>query len=164
MFVSISEDYKEKPIYEKQILGKYLLPSINFEKTEILLLWRRTANREYLEKFKNLKTIIRYGTGYDNVDLSYVKSQRIDLFNNPDYCINEVADTVIALILSRMRRLNQYHQISKNIIRDTSLYKFKNTIDTGCRWRCKTRPKVSLPISTSNGIYSECHNIKVCQS
>ena len=73
MFVSISEDYKEKPIYEKQILGKYLLPSINFEKTEILLLWRRTANREYLEKFKNLKTIIRYGTGYDNVDLSYVK-------------------------------------------------------------------------------------------
>ena len=129
MYVSISEDYKEKPTYEKQILGKYLLPHVDFDKTEILLLWRRLANQEYLEKFKNLKFIIRYGTGYDNIDLTYIKSKKIKLFNNPDYCINEVADTVIGLILSRMRRINQYHEISKKILEDDSLYNFKNTID-----------------------------------
>ena len=77
MYVSISEDYKEKPIYEKQILGKYLLPHVDFDKTEILLLWRRLANQVF-RKIQNLKFIIRYGTGYDNVDLTYIKSKKLN--------------------------------------------------------------------------------------
>ena len=129
MLVSISDDYKEKPIYEKQILGNYLLPKVDFNKTEILLLWRHQANQEYLNKFKNLKSIVRYGTGYDNVDLTFLKKHKIKLYNNPDYCLNEVADTVMALIIARMRRTKQYQEISKKIIFNNKFYKFKNTID-----------------------------------
>ena len=129
MFVSISSDYKEKPVYEKKILGKYLLKNEDFEKTEILLLWRKLADKDYLSKFKNLKAVVRYGTGYDNVDISFLKTNNIKLFNNPDYCLEEVSDTVIALVLSRMRRLKQYDEISKNIMSSPNKYLFKNTID-----------------------------------
>ena len=129
MFVSISSDYKEKPVYEKKILGKYLLKNEDFEKTEILLLWRKLADKDYLSKFKNLKAVVRYGTGYDNVDISFLKTNSIKLFNNPDYCLEEVSDTVIALVLSRMRRLKQYDEISKNIMSSPNKYLFKNTID-----------------------------------
>lgn len=129
MIVSISEDYNEKPIYEKTILGKYLLKKLNFEKTEILLLWRRLANKNYLEKFKNLKAVIRYGTGYDNVDINYLKKHNIKLYNNPDYCLDEVSDTVLALIISRIRRLNDYEKISRDILNHPKNYLFKNTID-----------------------------------
>ena len=82
----------------------------------------------YLKKFKNLKSIIRYGTGYDNVDLNYLK-KKIKLYNNPEYCLEEVPDTALSLILSRMRRCKQYDSISKKIMENTKLYKFKNTID-----------------------------------
>ena len=129
MFVSISDDYKEKPVFEKKILGKYLLKNEDFEKTEILLLWRKLGDKQYFSKFKKLKAVIRYGTGYDNVDVRYLKTNNIKLFNNPDYCIEEVSDTVIALVLSRMRRLKQYDEISKNIMSSPKKYFFKNTID-----------------------------------
>ena len=129
MLVSISNDYKEKPVYERKILGKYLLKDEDPIKTNILLLWRKNADSHYLKKFKNLKAIIRYGTGYDNVDLNYLKEKKIKLYNNPEYCLEEVSDTALSLILSRMRRCKQYDSISKKIMENTKLYKFKNTID-----------------------------------
>ena len=129
MLVSISNDYKEKPVYERKILGKYLLKDEDPIRTNILLLWRKNADSHYLKKFKNLKSIIRYGTGYDNVDLNYLKEKKIKLYNNPEYCLEEVSDTALSLILSRMRRCKQYDSISKKIMENTKLYKFKNTID-----------------------------------
>ena len=41
MLVSISNDYKEKPVYERKILGKYLLKDEDPIRTNILLLWRK---------------------------------------------------------------------------------------------------------------------------
>ena len=41
---------------KKKILGKYLLKNEDFEKTEILLLWRKLADKNYLSKFKNSKS------------------------------------------------------------------------------------------------------------
>ena len=78
MLVSISNDYKEKPVYERKILGKYLLKDEDPIRTNILLLWRKNADSHYLKKFKNLKSIIRYGTGYDNVDLNYLKEKKLN--------------------------------------------------------------------------------------
>ena len=50
---------------------------------------------------------LRYGVGVDNVDLSAAKRQGIPVCNVPDYCIDEVADYTIAMILDLTRRITQ---------------------------------------------------------
>lgn len=50
-------------------------------------------------------TVVRYGVGVDNVDLAAAKELGINVAYVPDYCVNEVADHTVALMLSLLRRL-----------------------------------------------------------
>lgn len=59
---------------------------------------------------KNCKVIVRYGIGYDNLDLPALKSAGIAACNVPDYCIDEVADHAVSLALALARQLPQTHQ------------------------------------------------------
>ena len=40
-----------------------------YHKVKVLLAWRRKIDHAYISKFRNLKAVIRYGVGFDNVDL-----------------------------------------------------------------------------------------------
>jgi D-3-phosphoglycerate dehydrogenase / 2-oxoglutarate reductase len=51
------------------------------------------------------RLITRYGIGVDNVDLGAARERRIPVYNVPDYCIDEVADHTIGLILSLTRQI-----------------------------------------------------------
>lgn len=51
------------------------------------------------------QVVVRYGIGVDNVDLQAAREQRIPVCNVPDYCIDEVADHTLALILAATRRV-----------------------------------------------------------
>ena len=57
-------------------------------------------NEKVIGSMKNCKVISRYGIGVDNVNLKAAKAKRIPVCNIPDYCIEEVADHTLALILS----------------------------------------------------------------
>ena len=46
------------------------------------------------------QVIVRYGIGVDNVDLKAAAAKKIPVCNVPDYCIDEVADHTLALILA----------------------------------------------------------------
>lgn len=50
-------------------------------------------------------TIIRYGVGYDNIDLASANELGIRVAYVPDYCSSEVADHTVALVLSLLRNL-----------------------------------------------------------
>ena len=50
-------------------------------------------------------TIIRYGIGYDNIDLAAARDRHIQVGYVPDYCLDEVADHAVAMILHLVRRL-----------------------------------------------------------
>jgi len=50
------------------------------------------------------RLIVRYGIGVDNVDLAAAAGHGIPVYNVPDYCIDEVADHTLALILSLTRQ------------------------------------------------------------
>ena len=52
-------------------------------------------------------TIVRYGVGYDNVDVKFAVAQGHRVCYVPDYCIEEVADHTCALMLSGLRKLSQ---------------------------------------------------------
>lgn len=59
------------------------------------------------------KTIARLGIGLDNIDVKYASSQKIPVTNVPDYCIPEVADHTIALMLASLRNVAFFHHQTK---------------------------------------------------
>jgi D-3-phosphoglycerate dehydrogenase / 2-oxoglutarate reductase len=54
------------------------------------------------------KIIVRYGIGVDNVDLKVAASKNIPVCNVPDYCIDEVADSALAMILDLVRKISAH--------------------------------------------------------
>ena len=58
-----------------------------------------------IAQMKSAKLIARYGIGVDNVDLAAAKEKGIPVCNVPDYCIDEVADHTLALLLSLSRQI-----------------------------------------------------------
>jgi len=54
---------------------------------------------------KKARLIVRYGIGVDNVDLKAAAAKGIPVCNVPDYCIDEVADHTLALILAATRQV-----------------------------------------------------------
>ena len=57
-----------------------------------------------IEKLDRCKIIARYGIGVDNVDLAAASKARILVTNVPDYCIDEVSDHALALLLALTRQ------------------------------------------------------------
>ncbi len=51
------------------------------------------------------RAIVRYGIGYDNVDVAAADRYGIPFANVPDYCQDEVADHTMALLLAYARKL-----------------------------------------------------------
>ena len=101
-------DYISKPNIEKKILGNNLFLKKN-KSAEILLVWHQKCNKEFLSDFPNLKLIVRYGVGYENIDLTYLKKKGIRLVNNPDYGVDEVSNTALAHLLSFNRKIQTYN-------------------------------------------------------
>jgi D-3-phosphoglycerate dehydrogenase len=60
------------------------------------------------------RAIVRYGIGYDNVDIAAAERHGIPVANVPDYCSDEVADHTIALLLAYARRIVDSDQIVRS--------------------------------------------------
>jgi len=52
-----------------------------------------------------VRLIARYGVGVDNVDLDAARERGIPVHNVPDYCIDEVADHTLGIILALTRQI-----------------------------------------------------------
>jgi D-3-phosphoglycerate dehydrogenase len=63
----------------------------------------RPLSVEVVEAMKNCRIIARYGIGVDTIPLEVATSRGIQVANVPDYCIEEVADHGLALILAFTR-------------------------------------------------------------
>jgi D-3-phosphoglycerate dehydrogenase / 2-oxoglutarate reductase len=57
-----------------------------------------------IEAMGRARAIVRYGIGVDNVDLDAARDRGIPVCNVPDYCIDEVADHTLGLILALSRQ------------------------------------------------------------
>jgi D-3-phosphoglycerate dehydrogenase / 2-oxoglutarate reductase len=66
-----------------------------------------------IEQLPSLKVIARYGIGMDIVDMDAAKAKGVICTNVTDYCLDEVADHNIALILMLIRRIPMYVQQTK---------------------------------------------------
>ena len=113
-------DYINEADLEKQILGNKLRcfgdENVDKKAIEVLLVWHFLVNKESLKDYPNVKAIVRYGVGFDNIDLNYCKSNNIKVFNNPDYGVDEVSDTALAMIMNFSRCLTFYNNKSKSLV------------------------------------------------
>ena len=64
--------------------------------------------REHMEKMSSCKIIARYGIGVDTIDLDAATDCGIIVTNNPTYCIEEVAEHTMALLLPAARKVSFY--------------------------------------------------------
>ena len=62
-------------------------------------------NAKVIGALTKAKAIVRYGIGVDSVDIEAAAKKGIPVCNIPDYCINEVADQTLALMLSLTRQI-----------------------------------------------------------
>lgn len=110
-------DYISTSDVEEEVLGNDLAESLHDE-IEVLLVWHEKIDKQYIDKLPNLKGIVRYGVGYDNLDIAYAISKNIYACNTPDYGTEEVSDTAICMILNIARGLTRYDYQCRNY-RDT---------------------------------------------
>ena len=62
-------------------------------------------NADVIGAMQQAKVVVRYGIGFDNVDVQAANQRGIPVCNIPDYCIDEVADHTLAFILGTTRQV-----------------------------------------------------------
>jgi D-3-phosphoglycerate dehydrogenase len=76
---------------------------------DALLVQWAPITRRVLKALPNLKGVVRYGVGVDNIDLEAARELRIGVANIPTYCLEEVSNHAMAMMLSLARRIPQDH-------------------------------------------------------
>ncbi len=72
---------------------------------DALMVWGARLGAQSIKHLTRCKGVVRYGVGYEKIDLAALLSAGIPFANNPDYGTEEVADHAVAMILSLHRRL-----------------------------------------------------------
>jgi D-3-phosphoglycerate dehydrogenase len=75
---------------------------------DALMVWGARLGPESIAHLARCKGVVRFGVGYEKIDLSALAQAGIPFANNPDYGTEEVADHALAMILSLHRRLWEY--------------------------------------------------------
>jgi len=121
--VSITDHITEFSV-ERKILENYFDNKLSL-KTTIILVWHKIIDKNFLQKYPSIRAVVRYGVGYDNVDINYCKKNKIIVANTPDYGIDEVSDSAIAMILALLRKINSL----ENLAREDSNYWLGKKLD-----------------------------------
>jgi lactate dehydrogenase-like 2-hydroxyacid dehydrogenase len=130
-------DYVTDPDIEREVLGDALAiePS---DDVEALLVWHAQISDETIDRFPNLKGVVRYGVGYDSLDLGALHRRGIVACNTPDYGTEEVADTAVAMILGLTRGIGRYDSLAREFRHDS--------------WQENTLPGIRRTSETTLGV------------
>lgn len=80
---------------------------------DIALVQFAPVTREVLQSWKKCRLIVRYGIGFDNIDIQSAAELGIQVCNVPLYCLDEVADHTCALLLAATRKVVRFHEAVK---------------------------------------------------
>jgi D-3-phosphoglycerate dehydrogenase len=72
---------------------------------DALLVTYAKINADMIREMKKCRIISRFGIGVDNVDIEAATRAGIVVTKVPDYCIDEVSDHAMALLLSLVRKI-----------------------------------------------------------
>jgi D-3-phosphoglycerate dehydrogenase len=81
---------------------------------DAILTYGADMTRSVMEKLPNCKVIVRYGIGYDTIDVDAATDNNILVVNIPDFCTEEVSNHAIALILACSKKIVMLNNMLKN--------------------------------------------------
>ena len=81
------------------------------EYADAILVTYAKLNENILRSLKNCKAIGRFGIGVDNIDLKVAGELGISVNYVPDYCLDEVSDQAMAMIISMARKIPQSNKL-----------------------------------------------------
>ena len=79
-----------------------------WQQVDALLVWHWVMDPETIDILDRCRIVVRYGVGYDLVDVKALVKQQIAFCNTPDYGTEEVADVACGMILAIQRKLLAY--------------------------------------------------------
>lgn len=82
---------------------------------EVIINQYAPITRKVMENLPELKMVVRYGVGVNNVDVDYASDIGIQVCNVPDYGMNEVADHALSLMLALIRKVVIMDNYTKNV-------------------------------------------------
>ena len=74
-------------------------------RADVLLVQWAPITRRVLEALPNVRGVVRYGIGVDNIDVQGAKELGRMVSNVPNYCQEEVSDHAVSMLLSLARRI-----------------------------------------------------------
>ena len=77
---------------------------------EVVLFTSTRMNERVINSLEKCKLIIRYGVGYDNVDLVAAAKRGIFVCNAPNYGVVDVAEHALSLILATAKKTVNMHE------------------------------------------------------
>jgi D-3-phosphoglycerate dehydrogenase len=75
----------------------------------LLVRWQQITP-EMIKRFRRCKVIVRYGVGYDNVNVQAATEANIIVGHIPNYCLDEVSTHTVALLMACIRNIVGKHQ------------------------------------------------------
>ena len=82
---------------------------------DALLVTYANITSEIINELENCRVIGRFGIGVDNVDLDRATEAGIQVCYVPDYCLDEVSDHAMSLLLSLARKISFGNQQVQNL-------------------------------------------------
>ncbi len=80
---------------------------------DVVIVNMAKIDEEVLSGLKRTKLIIRHGVGYDNIDVPAASRHGVVVSYMPDYCMYEVAEQAVTLILACQRKLHQQIRLTE---------------------------------------------------
>ena len=81
---------------------------------EVVLFTATKMNERVISSLEKCKLIIRYGIGYDNVDLAAAANRGIYVCNAPNYGVVDVAEHALSLIFATAKKTLNMHDRAKS--------------------------------------------------
>jgi D-3-phosphoglycerate dehydrogenase len=89
------------------------LLSVLQEADGLLLGGATHLSRDILEGLPRCKAVVRYGIGVDNIDLPAATELGIVVANTPDFCVEEVANHALTLLLACAKKVVLLHHATQ---------------------------------------------------
>lgn len=74
----------------------------------LLTTYAKPIGRAEMQEMPCCRIVARYGIGVDTIDIEAATGLGIMVTNNPSYCVDEVAEHALSLMLSAWRRVTQH--------------------------------------------------------
>ena len=110
MKILISDAFDPSLPAKLEVFGEVTRDKEQLEDVDVVLVRSKTkCQRDYIDRARKLRLIIRGGVGLDNIDVEYARARGIQVFNTAEASAVAVAELAFALMISVPTRLVEGH-------------------------------------------------------